>query len=103
MANYRWLLPHLVGKTIPTASEISVQKDVGDMDGGLAIDGEKGWLEIKDFDPCLIDPSECHHGFSISFKLKLEQVICLVASDLSYLFQFSSNIKTFYFIGTRHT
>ena len=84
MANYRWLLPHLVGKTIPTASEISVQKDVGDMDGGLAIDGEKGWLEIKDFDPCLIDPSECHHGFSISFKLKLEQVICLVASDLSF-------------------
>ena len=67
-------MPHMVGSKIPFASEIFVQKDVGDMDGGLAINGQKGWLEIKDYDPCLKDPSECHHGFALSFKLKLDQV-----------------------------
>ncbi len=67
-------MPHLVDKTIPSASDIIVQKDVGDMDGGLSIDGSKGWLEIKKFDACLKDPSECHHGFAVSFKLKLDQV-----------------------------
>ena len=54
-----------------------MQKEVGNMDGGLACDGEKGWLEIKDFDACLKDPSECHHGFAVSFKLKLNQVSVL--------------------------
>ena len=83
VANYRWLMPHLAGNTIPSASEIFVQKDVGDMDGGLALDGERGWLEIKDFDPCLIDPSECHHGFSMSFKLKLDQVIFILLITIS--------------------
>eukprot|EP00795_Rhopilema_esculentum_P005038 gene5038-148_t len=73
VANYRWLMPHMAGATIPSASDIFVQKDVGDMDGGLAVDGSKGWLEIRQFDACLKDPGQCHHGFSISFKLKLDQ------------------------------
>ena len=70
-------MPHMAGATIPSASDIFVQKDVGDMDGGLAVDGSKGWLEIRQFDACLKDPGQCHHGFSISFKLKLDQVIMI--------------------------
>ena len=74
VASYRWLIPRLAGKELPGSSEIMVYDEINDMDGGLLINGAKGHLQIRDFDPCLQDPSKCHHGFSLSFKLKLDQV-----------------------------
>ena len=44
-----------------------------DVDGGIYIDGSKGWLEIDDVDPILFNIPKAKHGFSISFKVKFDQ------------------------------
>ena len=44
-----------------------------DVDGGIYVDGETGWLELTDFDPIVSDPSKAKHGFAISFKIKFDQ------------------------------